>query len=747
MEESSKQTPTPTEKDSNDKSVNPIKEPVKTGSVEPFDIEQKSTDKSVTLSRSNSNKLNPKQLSLRNVSYLGRFILTFYSFYAIIILVGIILQYILVVGGLLFVFQNKVAIFFYSILFIFFCFFMSNVLIIPLWEFTYFPYLTQINYEHNIINLWRNILDKPIKTDKEWVQNLPSIAAIALSVLYILMFFSFGSNGLTFDFINLFTNAVTILHLVVFYFSYVVLCFKFIYCQFTKKKFNIEMADKDQRDITLLQYVELCKKERKKELKGDLTGWKGFIRKNYWKIHFYFKFFGGCFTLFIFIIIGFTRSKEKISIISLPLWFCIFFTTCVSISFPLFLTDEEETKCVCEYAWFFFKETEDVTERDNHKKILALVFIRIAANILMILVGIGFVVVFFFISDEVPAGGYFYKYPEQYENKTDIDDYVSISSPLCYSSIHGLSFYQIIALSNDAYYWDNYNTTHTNLTTEFNENTTQFAKWYTELFFNKSKGEEIIPHGELIYDRYNHEKRHESKEEIKSYSKSHSKIVHYTVKTSNGQNVTVLAIKGTSSRGDFFVDAQLFLPSALLTLAHRLLPLVNDQNSYTAIFLEYMLTLPFRTLKDFTVIDKYIRELKEVTENLNVYNRTIVLGHSLGGGLSKVVAKLIGKNSISLSGPGISMTSNIYDPVGFNRNFYSSFIDIIPDMDIVPRVERSGGATYRINCRAGAFPCHNSERSLCTAMITCRVPGYKQYCELTGYTEKEINDLVELTDN
>ena len=49
-------------------------------------------------------------------------------------------------------------------------------------------------------------------------------------------------------------------------------------------------------------------------------------------------------------------------------------------------------------------------------------------------------------------------------------------------------------------------------------------------------------------------------------------------------------------------------------------------------------------------------------------------------------------------------------------------------MDLVPRVEVSGGTIYRIICNQGPFKCHSKALSLCETLIMCRNPYSDFYC-------------------
>ena len=108
------------------------------------------------------------------------------------------------------------------------------------------------------------------------------------------------------------------------------------------------------------------------------------------------------------------------------------------------------------------------------------------------------------------------------------------------------------------------------------------------------------------------------------------------------------------------------------------------------------------------------------------------------------MGRFIRKQAISLSGPGINAFNSLWKYEGNSEYFSISAIDLVPDMDLVPRVEVSGGTVYRIICKKGPFGCHGKELSLCEVLIMCRNPNARIYCEkYADLTMNEINNLEE----
>ena len=191
--------------------------------------------------------------------------------------------------------------------------------------------------------------------------------------------------------------------------------------------------------------------------------------------------------------------------------------------------------------------------------------------------------------------------------------------------------------------------------------------------------------------------------------------------------LTIIAIKGTSNWLDFFIDVEMFISSALFSIA-RQFPILYKSESYASYFLAKHSLLPYDFLGSITLMKKYIDKIDTTFSELT--NKTgyglnereyLFIGHSLGGGLAKLSAFKYKMKSFSVSGPGLSPLE-FYFGFGkdeFNKYFKSTFIDLVPDLDIVPRVDLSGGSQYRVLCEKGIFECHQAKRTLCMLGVMC----------------------------
>ena len=191
---------------------------------------------------------------------------------------------------------------------------------------------------------------------------------------------------------------------------------------------------------------------------------------------------------------------------------------------------------------------------------------------------------------------------------------------------------------------------------------------------------------------------------------------------SNEKPLSIFAIQGSIKKLDWWVDIEIFCSSAIFSFLNRIS--LSQLESLTSNVITWLLTLPLRSLEKLTLLKKYTEslepliseEIKKIKDSKNI----IIIGHSLGGGLSKFFGLKYHKESISFSGPGITpLEYKLKHELNY-KYFKNNLIDVIPDYDIIPRIETSAGIRYRVLCNKGFFQCHNIERTICQMGATCR---------------------------
>ena len=277
----------------------------------------------------------------------------------------------------------------------------------------------------------------------------------------------------------------------------------------------------------------------------------------------------------------------------------------------------------------------------------------------------------------------------------------NVSSTMCYTEPHYLNFIQLAALANAAYFEDEKNT---------EEN---IIKAFELSIFNiTGKNFKIKNMTFLTNDT------------------DHVSILQTDFDIFSKKPLTVISIKGTSTLFDIWLDAEMFL-SSLMFSTLRNIPLFTFENYISYEFNKYA-TLPLRFLENITLTKTYINNIDNIFTKLQkkkgygLNDRNyIFVGHSLGGGLAKYIAFKYKLQGISFSGPGLTPLeiNLIHKTINMNKTyekyFQSTFIDIVPDYDIVPRVELSGGSLYRVVCEKGILNCHEISRTLCMMGVMC----------------------------
>ena len=344
---------------------------------------------------------------------------------------------------------------------------------------------------------------------------------------------------------------------------------------------------------------------------------------------------------------------------------------------------------------------------------------RVISNFIIVIFSIFFVILFFFGNEnDFELDIEKFKLPPVEET---IDTKKLLLPNICYSSVYNIPLPYYLPFINDAYYFGNFKKKDSN--EENNKNSSLVIDEFKNLFFNDSY--EIDVFGNLIQE------------------KNTVKMVQYNVR--NAKNyITILSIKGTTYNTDIFLDAQLYFSSILLSISSSF-SISTEKDSHTFNFIEYGLNIPYRMFFKFLLIDKYMNKLKDafIKNEYSFYKNVVIVGHSLGGGLAKLFGRFIGKQAISLSGPGINAFHSLWNYKGNSENFGISSIDIVPDKDIVPRVEISGGTIYRILCKSAVLSCHSKELSLCEVLIMCRNPNYENYCKsFAKLNDKTIKDIL-----
>ncbi len=654
---------------------------------------------------------------------LCRLILTLFSFEGLFFIYNIIIEYI-ILFPILFLKMNKVFQIFLSIFYILFALLTSDIILIPTYEFITFPFL---RYKNPFIHLFTFITikrNRQLEDDSENTSLAPiNYIFLVIEIIYVI-FFIIGLVAPSWIILKDFVEVI-IFGFFFFYYLLIIFCYFFISCYFLcpiiKKliPYRYDINDEFQHrneinDINLVSYVVNPLLNRNYVTDDDNE------RNNYdcekccdktlyiIKVIFIFLSIIGLIIIFIS-----TYKKDILAIFFFILLYVVISTLILAIHFPMCYRNRRTTGKGCV----------DICNNFNDPKVkylpkirfpVLISTIRFLSNFIVLTASCIFVFKILFSEDKDKNREFKGLTP----STETIDEKELLLPSICYSSVFNIPIQLYIPFINDAYYYND-----DTKTSSFDTDN------YKNLFFDDQYTIEVK--GNLI----------------KNNDKG-VKMIQYNIENRKN-NVTVLSIKGTSYKKDLFLDAHLYFPSLLLNLLSTFSTLDQQKELTTFKFIEYALSIPYRIFFQFLIIDDYLEELiKAYKENEHTFNdNVIIVGHSLGGGLAKIFGRLIKKQAISLSGPGVNAFHSLWEYEGDSDNFELTAIDLIPDMDLVPRVDISGGTIYRIVCIESPIQCHYKELSLCEVLIMCRHPNYHVYCKnVAELSDEEINHLVLTTE-
>jgi len=380
---------------------------------------------------------------------------------------------------------------------------------------------------------------------------------------------------------------------------------------------------------------------------------------------------------------------------------------------------------ICNPKYRLYTEEKKIFARTDKKRKLKyrprnpnlLAISRFICDSLMIIVSIALVGIFYKMKDDDNK--------ENFNNinpSGEVENIKKLLLPnICLSSVHNMPLYLLLPFINDAYYYrEDYDEVGPHPYSSLQRPN------YRRLFYDDDYDINVL--GNLVNE-----------------SDSVKMIAYNVINKAKDIELTILSIKGTTFNKDIYLDAQLFISSVLMTLLNTF-TLINQKSLWSFKIMEYSLSIPYRIFFKYLIIDEYLVKLEKAYNNseYKFYDNVVIVGHSLGGGLAKLFGRMIKKQGISLSGPGINAFNSLWNYKGESENFEISSIDLVPDRDLVPRVEVSGGTIYRIICKFGAFDCHSKVNSLCEVLIMCNNPNYNEYCnKVAGFNTKEINEVAD----
>lgn len=234
----------------------------------------------------------------------------------------------------------------------------------------------------------------------------------------------------------------------------------------------------------------------------------------------------------------------------------------------------------------------------------------------------------------------------------------------------------------------------------------------------------------------------------------------YIEVTSKKLNTVIVAVRGTDigKLHDLMEDFKLYAEPVIMSVLSHVFPTIRSwthETSARVIEWLYEVNAFFGLIEEaeyYGPLTQRILELEhEGTTTIDTSNNEekgehcenketeiFIVGHSLGGGLARIVGTLTGQPSISFSPPGMGLSYRKYS-VRVNENnvikisgkgkMHHRSIAVLPEYDWVPYVDEQVGLTQRILCdhedKAMQNACHLLESQICHLLTHCGDPRHR----------------------
>ena len=215
-------------------------------------------------------------------------------------------------------------------------------------------------------------------------------------------------------------------------------------------------------------------------------------------------------------------------------------------------------------------------------------------------------------------------------------------------------------------------------------------------------------------------------------------LVSFT--NSQGDQIAVVVVRGSTTSWEWMTDAQLWSGAAIAQIVRGILPLGEVFTPIIHQLLNGVSFLESDSLEEVALYQQTTQFVRLVQQS-GLYTAVAITGQSLGGGISLITAAQTGIPGIAISGPNNMLSRETFSPA-FTRDDITQFLfNVIPERDIVPRIDDVGMQHQEIRCRAkknDLFGCHSSIRSLCEIMYSCGSGNRPPLCECAtkfGYPE------------
>lgn len=194
--------------------------------------------------------------------------------------------------------------------------------------------------------------------------------------------------------------------------------------------------------------------------------------------------------------------------------------------------------------------------------------------------------------------------------------------------------------------------------------------------------------------------------------------------TDPSNETTIFAIQGTNSALDILDDINIWTPAAIMQGFSAAGPGVSNSVAQAIALLSTVLYGEAVQKRYFSALLKHVIGRQKQWPNRRMY----LTGHSLGGGLAKLVASQTSIQAVTFMAPGLATTGFVVFGQDVTPQLRNTSLTVMPENDIVSRVDNQRGVVIRVDCSGNPLTCHKIYNTLCFMYDKCgsgRELGYK----------------------
>ena len=242
--------------------------------------------------------------------------------------------------------------------------------------------------------------------------------------------------------------------------------------------------------------------------------------------------------------------------------------------------------------------------------------------------------------------------------------------------------------------------------------------------------------------------------------------------------LSVFTIRGTANMQDAIADVEIWFASVVINIMNSFFPFVSIYSDKTIELIGVVTNLPRYAFKQFSLVEEYKNRFvdyiyeyiygdniekvdswsasewiskskvkskksdKKIGVHIDPDEDVLIIGHSLGGGLAKIISLVTGIQAVALSGPGVRFIGHFYQNKTV-KNVGETIIDVIPGQDLVARVDMPIGTQINVPCRRG-MRCHDTNRLICQVSVMCNTfKKHAKFCE-DKFDNETIDEMFEI---